>query len=165
MSVLTAVQRLQTMLRARRWDANASNEFVFGSASVVISNLSVFDEILDSTRLPVAIISIGTNTADEDHHGYQNQKFDLTILQGVVEEMGEEVIVGGFKSGGITSSKGRGILEIQKEVFATIGEINRNESLTLQNTYTSGIPIVHFEDLGMNIAARTYTYDSWIVEE
>jgi len=109
-------------------------------------------------RTPVALV-YPVNSSADPQHGEQPQLIQATINITVVttvpgDAVGEKTIIGGNVPDN-TKSEGKGILEIEEEVFNTIGSLQVDNGITIsfqtanmrQPTYDPNFGYIAFRDL------------------
>ena len=109
-------------------------------------------------RTPVALVYPVNSTADPQH-GEQPNLIQATINISIVttvpgDAVGEKTLVGGNIPDN-TKSEGKGILEIEEEVFNTIGSLQADNGIAIsfqtanmrQPTYDSNFGYIAFRDL------------------
>lgn len=131
-SLLTAIKNL---LIADIWPGGST--VVYPSGSVFISRAADLQTLIDSgIRFPMAQIMPGDFRSDPQH----DEEPDLMVGPVVVriatavpgDAVGQNPLVGANKTGGTTSSKGRGLLELEPRLHAVIGDLNALEGIVLQ---------------------------------
>lgn len=149
------LKELQNKLRLREWENDASNEIVF--ASVIITPGIPPEALIDISQ-PAALLNVGAGRYDPENQELPDlieQDFDITWTQVVPNDAtGEAALVGGHRTAGQGSSKGRGLLEIHEEGTAAIGKILSDVGLKHQNIFKSGVAAEYFEKFGYVVWRR-----------
>lgn len=126
---------LKTLLLADVWPGGSNP--VYGTGSVFISRAAELQAIIDSgIRFPMAQIMPGDFRSDPQH----DEEPDLMVGPVVVrlavgvtgDNLGENPMLGANKTGGLTASAGRGLLELEPRLHAVIGDLNALEGVILQ---------------------------------
>lgn len=135
-------QSIETVLVARKWDGDAQASYVFArkqgdntkSESVKVSSKFPEEFVREGiARTPFAIIRPGLVMADREEPQFKRIMFAVVIgvsPQGI-DPTGIASTIGGHKTGGSTSSKGRGILEVSTDVESAIGTLDRDNSVAI----------------------------------
>lgn len=133
--------------------------------AVVASIAESIPRFLETKRVPAALIAVSDDASDPEFDEDPNllkAMIDVGILVMVGgDAVGEYVMIGGAKTGGSTASEGRGILEIQQEVFNAIGRRNAQESVLIQYRQKAGQGAVYDKDRGCWIAWRILRFGAW----
>jgi len=133
-----SIRQTQYLTRKRKWTGSAN--VVFASASVVIAAGST-EELAEKLRMPAAIFRPGGLTVDPDFPDYVDQELIVRlVVTQAGDATGEFAIVGGHRTSQ-TRSQGRGILEIEEELFAAIELLGTD----------SGIVVLHKASSAMNL--------------
>lgn len=147
MNTWQIVRQIKHLLQSRRWSAGASNDPVFGS--VVISQ-GPEDRTMRTLRMPLALVRIGSNTADPEHSEMPDliqQDIEAVVMCSIPSDtIGEAALIGANRTGGSTSSAGRGLLEIEEELFDAIGDLNDTTGARLRLVSSSAPDPELFED-------------------
>ncbi len=117
-------------------------------------------------RLPMAIVRIGGASPDDDHPGLWTQAFEVQLIVEVAgDAIGENAFLGANRSGGFTSSLGRGILEFEPDLFAATGILNLADGINI-NARGRGAALGESigEDENTYAASRKYAYDAQTTE-
>lgn len=105
---------------------------------------------LRTLRVPVALIIPGTAVTDPLHDeepDYQVMTITVRIIQQHHGDVtGENVLLGGHKSGGATRSLGRGVYEIEQEVHNAIGALTTADTIEIQNRRKGESGPIYLED-------------------
>lgn len=131
----TMFTTLKTMLLADVWPGGS--EVVYGSGSVFISRAAELQAIIDSgIRFPMAQIMPGDFKSDPQHDEEPDLMVGPVTVRVAVgvpgDNLGENPLLGANKTGGTTSSAGRGLLELEPRLHAVIGDLNALEGIVLQ---------------------------------
>lgn len=112
---------------------DGAQEHVFGRA---IPTAGETPKALSQYRMPLVLLTMDGNTSDEENSGLCEYEIGATIVCAVEgRELGQAALMGGARSGGQGSSKGRGILEIEEEFNRAVGRL----------TGADGAPAVAYE--------------------
>lgn len=137
MSENTLVGNIRSRLIAQTWTGSSNVVFPTGSVAVVPTLVEGFRTALEmGFRTPFVLIAPVSAESDPEFDEEPNWiRFMVDILFAVLvpgDGIGENAMLGANKTGGSTQSEGRGILELEPEVYNAIGKLNPLESVTLQ---------------------------------
>ena len=133
MNVTTLLAAIKTRLIAQTWTGGGS--VVFPTGSVAITR-AIDNHALAAMRTPICLVMPASAQSDPMY----NEEPDLIILTVNIriitaipgDAVGENPLQGANKTGGTTASEGRGIFEIEQELYNAVGKLNANEGLTIQ---------------------------------
>ena len=160
MNPLEILIAIRAALVAAVWTAG---EVVFASvhATAGVPSPAAFANL----RLPCALIQIGGATPDDEEPGLVRQTYDVTICQAVAgDSLSENVVVGANKSGGLTSSRGRGIAEIEERMKQAIQELGPASGVRLIFKSSSDAGPVETGE-AKYAAYRVYSFEAWAVTQ
>lgn len=134
LSILTS---LKAELVAQTW--TGTSNVVFPTGSVLVTKSPEVKQALATLRPPMALIMPGSAQCDPEYHEEPDLLvFDfrvrlLTVVPG--DHVGENPLMGANKkgTGSTTASEGRGIFEIEQELYNAVGRLNVLESIVIQN--------------------------------
>lgn len=115
---------MRYLLLAKRWTGSSTPVFHEGGVKVSTGP----DEMaLSSMVTPCCLVRPGASQSDPVH-GEEPDLLHASVGVRVIairpgDAVGENPLIGGNRTGGQTSSKGRGILELEEEVFAAIEQL------------------------------------------
>jgi hypothetical protein len=134
---LTKIAR--DLLRRRKWKGVSSNEHVFKSNSVRITPIDIEDMLgVGTPSSPVCKINLGGRSSDKQSKGYVGQQLIVTLaVQVEGDEMAENATVGANRTALKASSKGRGISEVESEMFAVLEDVTAMQGMQIQG-YSAG---------------------------
>ena len=117
MNTYQVSRQVKYILGLRRWEDNPANEKVFGAAVVSVAPQA---EAMNKFRYPLAMVVPGSATVDAEEMDLIDQAITVRVICMVeADGYGESPLIGAHRrtSG---SSDGRGILEIEEELFSSI---------------------------------------------
>jgi hypothetical protein len=135
---------MKYLLQKRTWEG--TGEVIFHSKSVRIS-MHIDEVALRSLIMPVILVG----PLEEESDPVADEEPDLMRLTAGMHIMvahpqdptGETPLIGGSRAAGSTSSRGRGLLEIEEEVFAAVKALNDIDGVRIQSRGKSAVaPIV-----------------------
>jgi hypothetical protein len=160
MNTWQVTRQIKHLIEQQVWDGGAKP--VFGSVHVSVApNERYFDKL----RFPLAIIRPGSANVDPSH----GEEFELieqqigvtVIVANANDAIGEATLIGANRSGGSTESKGRGLLEIEEELFDAVARLSAEDGVRIVNRGRSAVAVTIDADIGY-IAAREYTFISTV---
>lgn len=152
------VQQIRYLLTSRKWEGNAAYQAVFHPNSVV-ETAATPDVALTELVMPAALIRPLDAEADAFDPRLMLERFEVTIVCPVAGgRFGRESSVGGPRAGGQGSSSGRGILELEAEVLATLQKRDQADGIRLNlRSKTASEPQL-LENRW--VTTRTYTFEA-----
>ena len=114
---------------------------------------------LEDLRAPYVFINPTGGPADEDEPGICLETITLTLVVATEgDQVGERAHIGGHLSRGDGASAGKGLLEIQREIFSTIKFLNETTGITVQLRRTAALGSVWNDQTGFTVG-REYTFE------
>lgn len=157
MIVRTAADTMKTELLARRWDGLSSSEVVFATGSVLVTEAPV-ELVLASVRTPAALIRIGPSVSDPEEPTLIVQTFGVVTAVAVPgDAFGQNAMMGANQQA--NSSRGRGLLEVEEEVKATLAYLDQDQSMQVVSYSSGDDGAVYIEEIGY-VAYREYKIDA-----
>lgn len=155
---------LKARLQAATWSGGST---IFGAGAVAVTaNVELATvQMVKYGRVPSCLIQPATSQSDPEF----NEEPDLVKLSLLVriivmvsgDAFGENALMGANKSGGSTASEGRGITEIEQELYSEMGKLNDLEDYILQVTQKGEAGFAYIEG-GKAVAWRDTEFDSWV---
>ena len=108
---------------------------------------------------PYFLINLEDASADPANPGLFEQ-----VLSGILgvsvagDQFGETALLGGVRSNGILGSGGRGLLEVQEEVFEALALLTGADGVNATCTYKSGVAAAIVEDIGY-VTQRAFRFE------
>lgn len=154
-NVWQVCRQIQYLLNQRVWP-EVGGESVMGA---FVTPGPSDEATLDQLRPPFALINPAGATNDQDEPSLMDESIDVTIAVVVDgDAIGQDAIIGGNRSGGVASSKGRGLLEVQEEVLETIKELNQLDGVNVRFRASTAAAGALVDEIGY-VASRTLTFD------
>ena len=154
MNTYQVCRQVKYLIDQRRWEDNPSNESVFGAAVVSVAPQA---EAMDKFRYPLAMVIPGSATVDEEEMDLLEQMITVRVICMVeADGYGESPLIGAHRIS-TGSSDGRGILEIEPELFAAIARSSGADGIEIRLWSSSEVQAELVEDLGY-VIARDYTF-------
>ncbi len=130
-----AVHQLQWLLARAVWPSGTGDPLF--RRVLVISGPD--DPGLSDVSTPFACIHPGPVTADEEEPGLVEASFSVvTIQSGEGQNRSQAATLGSNRGGGVGSSKGRGVMELEEEVIQTVGRLTGVNGARAAVAFTSG---------------------------
>ena len=137
MNTWQVARQLQYLARSRKWPGSSTT--VWHTDSVKITS-APREAVVEQMVMPALLIRPLGATSDpeaEEEPDVIDQEFAFTIATAQVgDSWGEYPLVGGQRSGQ-TSSVGRGLLEIEEELFSTIELLNTDDGVVIEHRASS----------------------------
>jgi len=158
MNVWQVIRQLKYLLIQRQWDGTGAD--VFQDNSVVIT-VAPDEQALATLISPTAIIRPMGAQSDPIH----DEEPDL-ILQSIGvrlsttvpgDALGEYALIGGGRQSA-TDSRGRGLLEVEEELFAALAELGTIDGVVIYNKAKSAAD-AELDDNNRYSAFRTYMFE------
>lgn len=162
MNTWQVCRQLAYLLRSAAWPSGG--ERVFGD--VVVTQAPV-EALLGKLRPPAALIRVGGAVSDDDVPSLLTEELEVALVASSVgDEKGQAALLGAARSSGQTSSKGRGLLELEEELFRAAAILGGASGVRLNLTAkTGGQALLDGTTLaasrGYAFRARTSAYRSY----
>lgn len=161
MTLLQLLQAIQTKIRAMRW--GATSNVVFATDSVRITVGTAPDAVF-KLRMPVALISpqdCATDPRYRNEPGLLVQRVTVTLIVAVkTDQFGESPLVGANIAND-DKSAGKGLLQLETELFAAIELLTQDEGINIQFLAASQVSAAIDDQVGY-IATRGYAFEAVI---
>tara|TARA_R100000808_G_scaffold23963_1_gene54043 strand:+ start:43 stop:864 length:822 start_codon:yes stop_codon:yes gene_type:complete len=163
-NVWQTLRQLKYLLLQRQWEGSGAD--VFQDNSVVIT-VAPDEQAISTLVTPTAIIRPMGAQSDPVH----DEQPDL-ILQSVAvrlsttvpgDALGEYALIGGGRQGQ-TDSRGRGLLEVEEELFAAIGELGAINGMVIYNRAKSAAD-AELDDQNRYSCFRSYMFEMLTTED
>ncbi len=137
MNTWQVARQIQYLVRAAVWTGSSTK--VFHTESVKVT-AAIPQANFERVILPALFISPGGNTSDPSSQEDPNlleQELAMKLAVGHAgDAFGEFAMVGGQRTGQ-TDSRGRGLLEVEEEVFNAIEFLNTDDGVVIQHRMSS----------------------------
>jgi hypothetical protein len=148
---------IQGALQARKWKGESGNELVFKRVRITPVDIETMLGV-GAPGSPVCKINLGKRQSDQQQKGFVAQEIVVTLaVQVEGDELAENAMVGANRTAGSGSSKGRGILEVEAEMFAVLGDMNAMAGMQVQG-YASGSVEVARVSMASSFVYCSYTF-------
>jgi len=127
-------RQIQYLLREQTWTGSATK--VFHTKSILIT-AAPRESAVEQLIMPAVLIRPLGATSDDEEPDFVSQELALTLATAHAgDSYGEYPLVGGQRTGQ-TDSTGRGLLEIEEEVFNAIEFLNTDSGVLIQHRMSS----------------------------
>ena len=138
MTCWQVARQVQYLLQAATW--GSSSTVVFAPGSVVITSRPTEDAIRSGIVMPGAFIRPLGAQVDPDAQELPDlleQELSVALITSIVNDpFGEAMLVGAQRTGQ-SSSEGRGLLEIEEELFNAIELLDTDDGVVVQHIGSS----------------------------
>jgi hypothetical protein len=146
------LRQLQYLLRGAKWEA--SSNVVFHSDSVIVS-AAPREETIEKVIMPLIVLRPGGATI-ETQPDFLNQEVLITLgVSHAGDAFGEAPLLGMQRSSQ-ELSPGRGLLEIEEEVFGAIDRLNTDAGIVVQHRASGAVQAAYVS--GQYLAFRDYMF-------
>lgn len=153
-------RQLAYRLRSRNWTGTSTP--VFGRVWVTSEADA---EMVGHGIFPVALVRPGAATSDPSYGEEPDllrQAYIVRVLASVAgDPTGETAIVGSHRTGTPATSNGRGVLEVEEEVFAAVEALVSDDGVHVYSRSASAVAVDLEPELGM-IAGREYELEALV---
>ena len=139
MNTWQCLRQVQYLLRNQKWTGSSNLVFAEGSVKITAAPpQSVFEQL----RMPAVMVRpLGATTDPEKGELPDLVEQEVAITLAVAhagEAWGEYQIVGGHRAGQ-TESQGRGLLEVEEELFAAVELLDTDDGVVVQHRVSSAV--------------------------
>lgn len=160
-SLLTS---LKALLVAQTWTGSANVVFPTGCVAITADSDIAVQQAYKTMRTPWALLQPMDSDADPEYDEDPNLAFlNLKVRIAVMvpgDALGENPLMGANKTGGSTRSEGRGLFEIEPELWTAIGKVNALEGIVLQCRLRGAIASQYHADTGTWVAHRDWNFQA-----
>ena len=129
MNTWQCLRQIQYLLRQQAW--TGSSTLVFASQSVIVT-AAPHEEVVEKVTMPIAMIRPGSCTVDRFTPDLLDQEVVITLgVSHAGDAYGEFPVLGGHRTSQ-TQSKGRGLLEVEEEMFNAVELLNTDDGIIIQ---------------------------------
>jgi len=154
------MRQLRYLLLSRNWTSSSNK--VFGSGSIHITPALPVDAKA-TLRIPCALMFPATSQVDPQHNEEPdliNQEIVVTLIAAVPgDQLGQKTMIGG-NIPDRTKSEGRGILELEEELFGGIEFLNTDTGIVIQHSASREAKPVLDQDFGY-VIYRDHYFRAW----
>lgn len=154
MNIWQVTRQLEYLIRSRYWEGDNTNEKVIRP----VPTAGLTREALKDVKLPFVLITPLGGPADGEDPDLWDETIRFVIVAGVEgDDHGKMSLLGGVRSAGQGSSKGRGLLELQEEVMAAVRLLSTGTGLVVQGRNLQAGEAAQDEEYGY-ITSRQLLY-------
>ena len=153
-------RQVQYLLRQANWASGGNTVFHTGS---VIVTAAPQESALEQLIMPAALIRPLGATSDDEEPDLIQQEFAVTLaVSHAGDAFGEYPMVGGQRTAQ-TDSTGRGLLEVEEELFNAIEFLNTDDGVVIQHRASSAATPQYVG--GQYLLFRDYLFRSWLTAD
>jgi len=123
MNTWQVLRQFKYLLKAQKWPSGTKP--AFGSVHVTVAP---DERAMERFRFPLALVRPLGSIVDpiyNEEGDILRQDIQVTLIVSVASDaIGEAALIGGNRSGGVTESSGRGLLEVEEVLFDAITRVN-----------------------------------------
>jgi len=131
-------RQIKYLLQERDWTGSATT--VFAPGSVLITTMPTADALKSGIVMPGAFVRPLGNAVDPEGQELPDlieQEISIALIASIVNDtFGEAMLIGGQRTGQ-TDSRGRGLLELEEEMFAAVELLNTDDGVVIQHIASS----------------------------
>lgn len=159
MNTWQAIQQARYKLKNRAWPG--SSTLVFPDGSVVIV-AEFTDLVMGKLRAPFVMLRVASRGNDANKPGIIKQDIALRVgVSHVGDATGEGTVIGGHRAGQ-TESQGRGLLEIEEQVDATMNLLGSDSGIESQFVASSAQHSTRVGDMPLVFREHVWQLDTTI---
>lgn len=155
---------LKDELIAQTWTGSSNAVFPTGSVAITTNADLAMVGAIKSARMPWCLLQPLDSSSDPDHDEDPNlavMNLQVRIMVSVPgDAIGENPLMGANKTGGSTKSEGRGLFEIEQELFNAIGKVNALEGVILQCRHKSAAQTALYDGGSVYVAFRDWRFEA-----
>ncbi len=164
MNLWQACKQIQTVLRAAEWDDGST--VVFRDTSVIVTTGPVQDVAMLQGS-PLCFIVPGDSQSDPEHQdepALERQRIAVSLAVVMAgDRLGEKPLLGGNRVGGSTSSKNRGLFEIEERVKREIGLLSASSGVRI--VFSSAGAGAAFQAQESYVVQRELYFAAWLTAD
>ncbi len=146
MNIWQVSRQLKYLLGIETWD-DSPNDVVFGANGTYIT-AGIAQEAVGRVRMPCVLLKPGDAQVDEENDDLITQEIELQVVAvSKSDPMGEHVLIGGPRASE-GQSAGKGVLELMAPVLSAVGEVGKQNGVSLRATHASQAEVAQVDGLG-----------------
>jgi hypothetical protein len=155
-------RQIRTILRAHAW-ADGTGEVVWSNRVYVSAGLP--EDQIGKIGTPFCLVYPGAAESDAESSNHETTALNVVLTQRVAgDPTGEVAMLGGPRTGGQGSSKGRGLLELEAELHRAIDRLNEEDhGVSLYQTSMSA-PEARIVDGATYMLSRLYVFEARVTK-
>ena len=154
-----------TELQSLSWAGSSTP--VFHDDSIRVIGGDAIEAFAEGLIFPAALIRPGASTSDPLHGEEPDLiqfSFDVILIAvGPGDRVGAHPIMGAYRQG-LTDSRGRGLLELEEELFNAVSHLRDAQGVRVQSIATGAV-VSAPHDADNVIAAREYSFDAQVTAD
>jgi hypothetical protein len=153
------ILRMKNVAIARRWLGSAGGDPVFAAESVLCSPMPTAEAWL-RLRRPILFLSVEDGAGDPEGEAtdYMRQRVRGTLVVSHAGDLfGEKALIGAHRESKLTGA-GRGLLEVQKEVYAALRNLGPERGVRVRSIAQSAAVPELIENVGY-VISRDYRFE------
>lgn len=155
---------LEALLVAQTWTGSSNVVFPTGCVTITANADLATIAAVKGMRTPFALLQPLDSTSDPEFDEDPNfVALRLKVRLGVQvpgDGFGRNPLMGANKTGGSTLSEGRGLFEVEQELFNAIGKVNGLESINLQCRQKGAVEAGYVDGGSTYMATRDYDFEA-----
>lgn len=164
MNTWQALQQVQYLLQQAEWEAGVP---VWASDSVIVT-VGPEAGAAGDRILPLALIRPGASRVDPRHDGEFEDLIECEIAVRLVtsipgDRFGQTALLGGHRAGDL-ETPGKGLMQLEEKLLATLRGVDDDNSLRIQLRATSAAAAQPSSDLGYMIW-RDYVFQALVTAD
>jgi hypothetical protein len=161
------VRQINYLLENRKWKDTGANEVVFGE---VLITARAPIEAIRNLIMPIALIGVGSAEMDPEGQEMPDlvlQNFDVTIINSLSgDTLGENAMIGtNWPDANGTTSEGRGIMELEEELFDVIGNATTDSGIRIINKYRASDVVGIIDENYGTLVSREYRFSALVTHD
>jgi hypothetical protein len=155
---------LKAEIVAQVWGSSSNVVFPTGCVAITVNADLAMVGALKSMRTPWCLLqpldSVTDPEFDEDPNVVQMNLLCRIMVSVPGDAVGENPLMGANKTGGSTKSEGRGLFEIEQELFNAIGKVNALEGVILQCRQKGAAQTALYDGGSVYVAFRDFRFEA-----
>ena len=155
---------LKAEIIAQVWGASSNVVFPTGCVAITVNADLAMVGAIKSMRTPWCLLQPLESTTDpefdEDPNLVQMNLLCRIMVSVPGDTVGENPLMGANKTGGSTKSEGRGLFEIEQELFNAIGKVNALEGVILQCRQKGAAQTALYDGGSVYVAFRDFRFEA-----
>src|SRR3990167_3138910 len=155
---------LKDEIIAQTWTGSSNVVFPTGSVAITVNADLATLGAIKAQRMPWCLLQPLESTTDPDWDENPNvvqMELLCRIMVSVPgDAVGENPLMGANKTGGSTKSEGRGLFEIEQELFNAIGKVNALEGVILQCRQKGAAQTALYDGGSVYVAFRDFRFEA-----
>ena len=147
------LQQIRYLIRNQNWTGSSTP--VFHEEAVIVS-AAPQEEVAEKVIMPIAILAPGAATVDDEAADLVEQEVIIKLgVSSSGDAYGESALIGSHRASQ-TDSQGRGLLEVEEELFNAVELLNTDDGVVIQHRASSAVRPEYVA--GQYLLFRDYLY-------